>query len=469
MTNFSEQHAPSESPGEVWSGDVTCSLPGGTVAPDLQAAIKEKPRPFASNKVLSRFARWGIRGGSSILQQGMFAGAHFLTNILLARWLSPASYGAFTLVYSFFLLILTGSMALFFEPLLVFGPGRYANRLSAYLTVLVKLHFLFFVPVGLLVALLSPLVNRLYGHESFLAFLALIVLAPSLVLVWLCRAAFYAELKPHLGAVAGIFYFVGLLLSIYVLQMAGWLSPATAVVAMAIAGAFIAAGCLFQLLGKNRPETADQDLQAEVITDHWSYGRWSALTAVVMWLPANVYYGLLPARFGLASAAELRALMNLIYPLLHTATAVNLLLIPVLVRRTQRLGAPTVARTVRQMVLWLVPLAAIYLVFLAMFSQPLLEFLYSGKYSQVSRWAVVCIGFTPITNGIAGLLGAGLRSLERPQLIFWSYGLASITAIAVGCPLTLRYGVSGAASSLLLTDIPTILLLAIFLKRAVAT
>ena len=403
------------------------------------------------------------------MQQGMFAGAHFLTNILLARWLSPASYGAFALVYSFFLLILNGSMALFFEPLLVFGPGRYANRLPAYLAVLVKLHFLFFVPVGLVITALAPLVNRQYGHESFLAFLALIVLGPSLMLVWLCRAAFYAELKPHLGTVAGIFYFVGLLLSVYFLQRTGLLSPAVAVVAMAIAGAFIAAGCLIQVLGRNRSEARDRNLQAEVIADHWSYGRWSALTAVVIWVPANLYYGLLPSRYGLVSAAELRALMNLVYPLLHTAIAVNLLLIPVLVRQVQSAGAHSMARTVRQMVLWLIPLAGIYVAFLALFSQPLLEFLYAGKYSHVSRWAVVCIGAIPVTNGIAGLLGAGLRSLEKPNLIFWGYGLATITAIAVGCPLTLHYGVSGAASSLLLTDIPTILLLAIFLKRAVAT
>jgi O-antigen/teichoic acid export membrane protein len=469
MTNFSDQNAPSESPAEVWPGDVIRQLPGTTGAPDLDDAIREQPGPSTANEVLGRFARWGIRGGSSILQQGMFSGAHFLTNILLARWLSPGSYGAFALIYSFFLLILTGSMALFFEPLLVFGPGRYANRLSSYVAVLVKLHFLFFVPVGLVIAALAPLINRLYGHESFLAFLGLIVLAPSLVLVWLCRAAFYAELKPHLGTVAGIFYFVGLLLAVCILQKTGWLSPATAVVAMAIAGVFIAAGCLFQVLGRKRSEVHDPNLRAEVIADHWSYGRWSALTAMMVWVPANLYYALLPSRFGLASAAELRALTNLIYPLLHTATALNLLLIPVLVRQVKGLGSAFMARTVRQMILWMIPLAGMYFAVIAMFSQPLLTFLYAGKYSHISKWAVVCIGFIPVTNGIAGLLGAGLRSLEKPHLIFWGYGLASLTAIAVGCPLTLHYGVSGAASSLLLTDIPAILLLAIFLKRAVAT
>jgi O-antigen/teichoic acid export membrane protein len=468
MTNSFDQRAPVETPGEVWSREAISPLPGIDRAPDLQDSLSGTPGSSTTYEILSRFSRWGVRGGSSILQQGMFAGAHFLTNILLARWLSPASYGAFALVYSFFLLILMGSMALFFEPLLVFGPGRYANRLSAYVAVLVKLHFLFFVPVGIVIAVLAPLINRLYGHESFLAFLALIVLGPSLMLVWLCRAAFYAELKPHLGTVAGIFYFVGLLLSVYVLQKTGWLSPVTAVVAMAVAGAFIGAGCLFQVLGRDRSEAHDRNLRAEVIADHWSYGRWSALTALVVWVPGNLYYALLPSRFGLASAAELRALTNLIFPLLHTVMALNLLLIPVLVRQVNGPGPALMPRTVRQMILWMIPLGGIYFALLAVFSQPLLGFLYAGKYSHVSKWAVVCIGLIPVTNGIGGLLGAGLRSLEKPHLVFWGYGLAALAAIAVGCPLTLRYGVSGAASALLLTDFPTILLLAIFLKGAVA-
>src|ERR1039458_1635907 len=41
-----------------------------------------------------RISSWTTRGASSVLQQGLFAGAHFVTNVLLARWLAPSAYGA---------------------------------------------------------------------------------------------------------------------------------------------------------------------------------------------------------------------------------------------------------------------------------------------------------------------------------------------------------------------------------------
>src|SRR5215831_18117163 len=47
---------------------------------------------------------WFKRGTVSAIQQGLFAGSHFVANVLLARWLAPASYGVFALAYSFFLL-----------------------------------------------------------------------------------------------------------------------------------------------------------------------------------------------------------------------------------------------------------------------------------------------------------------------------------------------------------------------------
>src|SRR5215469_3269680 len=62
-----------------------------------------------------RLRAWTKRGSQSVLQQGLFAGAHFCANVLIARWLVPESYGAFALAYAFFLLLLSVYMALIYE------------------------------------------------------------------------------------------------------------------------------------------------------------------------------------------------------------------------------------------------------------------------------------------------------------------------------------------------------------------
>lgn len=72
--------------------------------------------------------------------QALFAGANFLVSILLARWLKPAAYGAFSLAYAIFLLLGTVHTGLWTEPMLVYGSGRYRENFPAYQQILLRHH-----------------------------------------------------------------------------------------------------------------------------------------------------------------------------------------------------------------------------------------------------------------------------------------------------------------------------------------
>src|SRR5882672_2568874 len=93
---------------------------------------------------------WIRRGTWAIADQGLFALANVLFNVLLARWLAPAEYGAFAVAYSAFLFIGAFHAALLIEPMLVFGPGRYASRLARYLSVLIRGNYVLMIPGSLL-------------------------------------------------------------------------------------------------------------------------------------------------------------------------------------------------------------------------------------------------------------------------------------------------------------------------------
>ena len=69
---------------------------------------------FALPNLLS----WVTKGGLAILDQALFAGANFLVNIFLARWLTPTEYGAFALAYSIFLLLGAFHTAILTEPMM---------------------------------------------------------------------------------------------------------------------------------------------------------------------------------------------------------------------------------------------------------------------------------------------------------------------------------------------------------------
>ena len=410
--------------------------------------------PFA------RLKAWAVRGGASILQQGFFAGSHFVANIFLARWMVPESYGAFALAYSFFLLLLSLYMAVFYEPLLVYGPGRYKAIFSEYVRLLIRGHFLLLLPVSVLVVLVAPLIGHFYTHEFQTAFVSLAAVAPFLLLVWLLRAVYYARLNPYAGTMAGACYFVLLLLSVWTLSRLGLLSPATALGAIGISSFLVSAGCMFGIRKNGQTQIGlPKGMNSRILSDHWSYGRWAAFTAVATWIPANIYYALLPARFGLEGTAILRAMMNLMYPLLHSFSALLTLLIPILVRQRERSGLQVSKRTTLHLIAMYIPVGLLFLFFVVALRVPLLRLLYAGRYSSVSTWTVICVAALPITNGVIGLLASALRSFERPRLAFFGYLPSTIAAMVVGIPLALHYGVSGAASGLVLSDLSAIVAL----------
>ena len=90
--------------------------------------------------VLPKLLSWATKGGFALIDQALFAGANFLVNILLARWLTPTEYGAFALAYSVFLLLGTFHTAIFTEPMMVFGAGKHAEQFEKYLGILLRGH-----------------------------------------------------------------------------------------------------------------------------------------------------------------------------------------------------------------------------------------------------------------------------------------------------------------------------------------
>src|SRR5580658_410520 len=89
-----------------------------------------------------KLARWTTKGGLAILDQGLISGSNFLIGILLARWLVPAQYGAFSLAFSVFLLLSYVYQSLLSEPQGVFSGSAYRHCLRGYLKALLGIQAL---------------------------------------------------------------------------------------------------------------------------------------------------------------------------------------------------------------------------------------------------------------------------------------------------------------------------------------
>lgn len=393
---------------------------------------------------LAAIRTWSSRGFWAVADQALFAGANFLASILLARWLEPAAYGAFSLAHALFLLLGTVHAGLLTEPMLVYGSGRFRESFAAYQRVLLRYHWRFGALTTLVFLLLAAAFWACGARESAKSFLGLACAAPAVLYLWIVRRGAYVLLNPRLAALGGGLYLLVYLTLSLLLLHASLLNATTAFLAMAAAGLLAAE----VIRSRFKAETQHNAQPEEIRNLHWHYGRWALLAGLFSWVPGNIHYLLLPAFHGLEAAAQFKALMNLLMPILHFNGALGQLLVPGMVRAlaTDKLGQfaliSLASLTAFTMSYWLL---------LAALGSKLLKWLYGGKYLEATDW-LCWLGLLPILAVIVSIMSSALRAMEKPKAVAKIYGLLALSTIFAGVPLAWIYNLGGSILTLLITN-----------------
>lgn len=388
--------------------------------------------------------RWIAKGTWAVLDQALFSGSNFLVSLLLARWLEPTSYGAFSVAFSVLLLLGTLHTALWTEPMVVYGSGRFRETFGEYQRVLVHYHWRFGVLAGLTFAFASAGLWAGGQHEMALSLLGLASAAPLVLYLWLVRRGAYVFLEPRLAVYGGVSYLVLYLGAAWVLLKLSLLKEVTAFLSMGAAAFFAAEVVRFRLkVGATGAVEA-----GHVRSLHWGYGRWALLAGGLSWVPGNIYYLVLPAFHGLEAAAQLKALMNLLMPVLHFNGALGQLLVPGMVRAR---AMWSLGRFTKTSLAALLGFSVVYWVLLVGLGRNLMGWLYGEKYVHVSVW-LPWLGFLPMLSAVVSVASSLLRALERPEAVAFVYALLAGLAATAGVALVWMHGVKGAVEALLLVN-----------------
>ncbi len=399
------------------------------------------PRLFRARPA---WLRWAGRGFWAVVDQALFAGTNFLVSILLARWLEPAAYGAFSVAYSVFLLLGTLHTALWTEPMMVYGSGRFRDTFASYQQVLIGYHWRFGIVLALGFLLAATGFGAAGQREMALSFLGLAFAAPTVLYLWLVRRGAYVLLEPRLAAYGGAAYLALYLGFSLLFLRGGALNEAMAFLTMALA-AFLAAEGIRLLLKAGADRAVDP---REIRELHWGYGRWALLAGGLSWIPGNIPYVVLPAFHGLEAAAQFKALTNLLMPVLHFNGALGQLLVPGMVRARVQGGLGQFAKASLAILL---AFALVYWVLLTVTGRELMGWLYGGRYVQASAW-LPWLGLLPVLAAVASVMSSLLRALERPGAVAFVYALRAGFAATVGVGLVWVHGLGGTVQGLLLVD-----------------
>jgi len=415
---------------------------------------------------LKTVMNWTTKGGLAIVDQGLITGSNFLLSILLARWLSREEYGAFALGFAIFLLVATLYQALLLEPMSVFGGSDYYPRLRTYLRSLVRIHLI--ATMGIVLAIgLSAGVAKATGHADGLpgALAGVALSAPCVLLLWLARRAFYLQLSSSFAVRGAVIYCVLLVGGLFFAHSRGLLSSFTAFALTGIS-ALLSSGFLLLCLWKRVKASGTALHLKEVWGRHWGYGQWALLAAAAMWIPANMFYPLVSSFSGVASAGELKALLNFFNPIFQAYAALSLLLLPYASRKqSEGAHAGTLA--------WRITLLCasgtiVYWVIVVALSGPAFRLLYGGRYMEVaSLLPVVALG-SIFENAFFGP-AIILRAMEAPKAVFAALLAAAIFSLALGVPATWAFGVRGAVWSQSLSSVVGFGVALFVLKRKLAS
>ncbi|MGB9177716.1 MAG: hypothetical protein WCB68_00605 [Pyrinomonadaceae bacterium] len=409
-------------------------------------------------KARNNWGHWLGRGAWAVSDQGLFAVSSALLNILLARWLTTSAYGAFAVAYSVSLFIGAFHTALLTEPMLVFGSGKYADRWSGYLSVMVGWHWVL-TGAGSLLLLCAGATFWLIGAGLFAqAFVGLAAAAPFTFLTWLTRRAAYARLHPRLAAASSAIFLALVVAGLFSLKFFNVINLFSAMLVMGTASAVAGIWLLSRLRGDSPRGEGQPVASREALRGHWAYGRWALATSILMWVPLNFFFVVLSVRVSAEASATLRALTNLVLPLLQANAALGVLLLPSLVQRS--IDRASFAKLLRSALTLFAIAASLYALAVGVSGQMIIHVVYGGKYDSSAGllWLLLLI---PLFDGACVVLAAALRSMERPDRVFWANLIAACFVLTIGVAATSALGLAGAAYGMICADILAVMVLTI--------
>jgi len=383
--------------------------------------------------------RWVRKSFWAVIDQGLFATSNFFLNILLARWLVPIEYGAFTVAYTTFLFLSTFHTGLINEPMLVFGPGKYKDKIRAYLRTLILGSWILGIIVGIVFLIVFLAFLNFSKSNLTPTLLVISIASPVILFQWLMRKACYINLQPQLAAFAGFGYVALIFTGAFGLNYYEQLRPITVLLIMALAH-FFSGLWLFFKLRIHLNIHKDKELMVDVLNNHWKYGKWASGTAALSWIPCNVFILFLALWGGLEASAAYKALINLVLPILHVVTASGAVMLPILVEKRG-------LKEFRRLILYfsfpyiLGPL--LYFIFIRVFGDSMIHILYNGKYIEYVN-LLWLIGIIPIVFAMVNLSVIVLQALELPHIIFRAHLISSVIVFTLGLLIVKVWGVYGA-------------------------
>ena len=389
---------------------------------------------------------WGVRSGTSIIDQGLTSLAGLLISLLLARWLGGESYGAFAVIYATVLFLSGFHSVLILEPMSVFGPASHAVQITDYMFAQIKVHAMAAAVLSGAM-LLADLAMMQFGihRELASAVLGAALAMPFLFLAWLVRRMCYMIHRPAIAVRGSAAYLLMIAIGLWAMQAGGWLNPCSAFLLMGVAG-LVSVLWMLRPLGLLRVANRGGSWSA-VWRQNWRYGKWLVASTALFSVASQAQTYVAAAMVGLSAAGILRATMipSLVMTQIITATA--LLVLPSMAADYGNGRISQLRKKAALCTISLTAIAAVYAGILAAFSQPLERLLFGGKFAAYAA-LISILALVPVCNGFALGFALAVRACQKPHYDLIANAVSAPVGLVTALVFIHFWGLTGAAVSL---------------------
>jgi len=386
----------------------------------------------------------------SFADQALAVGGGFLVNVALARTQTKEEYGLFALSYSVFTFLLGLYYAALLEPYTVYASGRYHQRFSAYLRLMVRTNAILCALLTLTLLLSCLLLTWIAPQLLPRASVGLALTAGILLSGYFLRRIFYVQRQPAFAAQSSLVFFVVLVVGLWLLEKAHRINSFTVFLALGLGWA-VAGAVLGRRLPLGKPAQPFLVSEPGYWGEHWNYSKWVLATAFVFQFTHQGYYWLVGGFLSAAEVANLRAMYLLVGPVEQVFIALSYLIVPALSAHFAAKRMHDFLTLWKRYSLATLGISALYAVVIRIVGRLLVHILYAGKYDGLAPYLFL-LTVVPLVMWAGGTMGHALNAVEKPHFVFWAYVTSGAATLFLGVPLVIYFGLWGAVYGMLLSS-----------------
>jgi O-antigen/teichoic acid export membrane protein len=416
------------------------------------ASAESSPDKPARAKALLRRA---LVPALSFGDQAFSSVCNFLTTILLARSLGLETFGLYAMIWVSVYLAMSLQLGLIVSPMMSIGSKETGRAADAYFTVMLVHQALYVTAAA---AVIFGILIVMAGSTRQLAGVGLpaAIAAATYLSQDFLRRYLFARRRPSAVLAIDIVNQGLKLGALALLWQAGLMSIHNALWAGAGAAAVSTLGGLF-LSGPHRWQRA---MFRDATARQWRSARWLVLTATGQWVVG--YSGVLVTAglFGPKIVGALRATQSLLAMMNVIREALENILPPLAGKALTEAGLAGLRRTLGLALLFSAVIGGVSVLGFAAFGPWLLHQLYGGEMREFD-WLIVWYSLIFPMALVNIVQGCAFRAQERTRSIFFATLAAACFNILAIYPSGLMFGVAGIIAIAVLTELITLIVLAL--------